>query len=120
MKYNTKKAGTIYENAAAEYLKDQGYRILSRNFRCRLGEIDIIAQQNEVLVFVEVKYRKSNSSGYPEDAVNLNKQHRIIRVSLFYIMKHYRSTDIPMRYDVIALGGDGRINHIVNAYVYEN
>ena len=62
---NKRKIGQDNENAAAEYLKQQGYEILAQNFYTRMGEIDLIARDDEYLVFVEVKYRRSASAGYP-------------------------------------------------------
>ena len=70
---NKRRVGSVYEEKAAEYLEKDGYRILKRNFYCRSGEIDLIASGKEgsdsVLVFVEVKYRFSDSIGLPEEAV---------------------------------------------------
>ena len=64
MHKNTRSTGSCYERKAADYLKQQGLFILRYNYRCRFGEIDLIARDGEYLVFVEVKYRKDNSSGY--------------------------------------------------------
>ena len=61
--------GTAYEKMAGEYLKTQGYEILQYNFRCRMGEIDIIAKDHGYLVFIEVKYRRDKSCGHPAEAV---------------------------------------------------
>ena len=76
---NTRSTGSCYERKAADYLKQQGLFILRYNYRCRFGEIDLIARDGEYLVFVEVKYRKDNSSGYSLAAVNpaTSKRHGI-------------------------------------------
>ena len=74
---NRRKEGAYYENLVAEYLKTQGYEILEKNYRCRIGEIDLIAKEGETLVFVEVKYRRNDKMGDPKEAVNRKKQKKI-------------------------------------------
>ena len=71
---NRRQTGTFYERKAGEYLEKQGYKILEYNYRCRAGEIDIVARDGEYLVFCEVKYRKDNKKGTPLEAVTLQKQ----------------------------------------------
>ena len=80
---NTRSTGSCYERKAADYLKQQGLFILRYNYRCRFGEIDLIARDGEYLVFVEVKYRKDNSSGYSLAAVNPAKQKTICKVARY-------------------------------------
>ena len=76
---NRRKTGTEYEQKTAEYLESLGWKILERNYRCRIGEIDLIALDGRTLVFVEVKYRRSGACGSPGEAVNEEKQHTIYR-----------------------------------------
>ena len=76
---NRRQIGTEEEALAAVFLKAQGYEILEQNFRCRLGEIDIIARDGSALVFIEVKYRRNAAYGTPAEAVNLRKQQKICR-----------------------------------------
>ena len=83
MHKNTRSTGNCYERKAADYLKQQGLFILRYNYRCRFGEIDLIARDGEYLVFVEVKYRKDNSSGYSLAAVNPAKQKTICKVARY-------------------------------------
>ena len=90
------------ETIAAAYLKKNGYRILETNFRCSLGEIDIIARDKEDLVFVEVKTRKSLDLGYPEQAVGIKKQKKISQLALFYLQKK-NVTNTKARFDVVAV-----------------
>ena len=71
---NKRQLGTVYEQKAAAYLQQQGYEILECNFRCRLGEIDIIAREGGYLCFVEVKYRSGDGYGSPLEAVGVYKQ----------------------------------------------
>lgn len=103
---NKRKIGTEKEELAAEFLKNIGYQIYEKNFRCKIGEIDLIAFDGECLVFVEVKYRKRCQNGYPEEAVTLKKQRTISKVALWYMMERDWSCSMPSRFDVIAINGD--------------
>ncbi|MBP3196783.1 MAG: YraN family protein [Butyrivibrio sp.] len=103
MKLNKRAVGDTKELLACNYLKDEGAVILERNFRCRTGEIDIIAKDAKYLCFIEVKYRSGNSFGEPEEAVNFKKRKHICKVSDFYLYSKYKSFDLPVRYDVVAI-----------------
>jgi putative endonuclease len=92
------------EQAAAEYLEKQGYQILARNFRSGHSEVDIIARQENVLVFVEVKARSSNRYGYPEYAVSPKKRQHILSAAEKYILEHPEFQ--TWRVDVIAVEGE--------------
>ena len=105
-KQNTRQIGTAYEQLAADYLKAQGYEILEHNFRCGLGEIDLIAREGNYLVFVEVKYRSRSDCGYPSDAVNYKKQVRISNGAAYYLWKNYDSDQIRVRFDVVSIQGE--------------
>jgi putative endonuclease len=89
------------ENVAARYLRNKGYRIITRNFRCEMGEIDIIARDGKILVFVEVKTRAYDDPT-PEEQVNLAKQQAITRVAKLYLSR-YGSPQPPARFDVVAI-----------------
>ena len=106
------------ENAAARYLRNQGYRIIVRNFRCELGEIDIVARDGNTLVFVEVKTRAYDEPT-PEDQVNDFKQHQITTAGRFYLSR-YGTPQPPARFDVVAVvwppGRDPQIRHTPNAF----
>lgn len=107
---NKRKLGSLYEERAAEVLKQKGYRILKRNYRCHAGEIDLIAWKEETLIFIEVKYRATEYRGLPEEAVGLQKQRRISKASAWYLMEHQIPMDIACRFDVVSvLGGEVRI-----------
>lgn len=114
---NTRKIGTEYEERAAEFLKGQGVSILERNFRCRMGEVDIISKDGDVICFVEVKYRKGNKAGFPEEAVSRTKQRVISRTADFYRMKKGLPEDRPYRFDVISIMGEETVWH-KNAFEY--
>lgn len=102
---NKRAVGSRYEALAAEYLQGQGYVILERNYRDRLGEIDIIAREGRYLVFVEVKYRGNLRSGYPEESVYGRKQQRIRHTALWYLHTHGYGEDTPSRFDVVSIAG---------------
>jgi putative endonuclease len=90
------------ESIASAYLKKNGYRILETNYRCALGEIDIIAREKDELVFVEVKTRSSEELGYPEQAVNIHKQKKISQLALWYL-EDKKLTATKARFDVVAI-----------------
>lgn len=116
---NKRRTGAVYEAAAADYLKNKGYKILEMNYRIRSGEIDIIAEGNGgIIVYCEVKYRTSGKNGSPFEAVDINKQRRICRTAFYHYTKHGYGTDRACRFDVIGIYGDGRIEHIENAFEY--
>lgn len=100
---NKRKTGQEQEVKAACFLKTQGYQILERNYRCKKGEIDLIAREGQYLVFVEVKYRSTNESGLPEEAVDLRKQRQISRVAAWYLAEKGLDIYTPCRFDVVAI-----------------
>lgn len=102
---NRRKVGKDYEEMAAVYLKEQGYQILEYNYRCRTGEIDLVARDGGYLVFIEVKYRSDVSCGNALEAVNVRKQETIRRVAQFYLITHHLPEDIPCRFDVVGITG---------------
>lgn len=114
---NTRAKGGYFEDMACKYLVEKGYILLSRNFRCRLGEIDIIARDGDYIVFVEVKYRQNYKKGYPAEAVGSGKIRRISEASAFYIHKNNLPLDAPYRFDVVSIEGN-EIKHIVNAFEF--
>ena len=115
MKINKRETGGCYEEIAAGFLEKQGLEILKKNYRCRLGEIDLIAMDGDYLVFVEVKYRTGFQQGYAVSAVNRNKQWRISRVANYFLMKEVHSCEIPCRFDVVGIDGN-KIHWIRNAF----
>lgn len=99
-----KLLGREGEDRAGQYLKEQGYRVLDRNYSTRSGEIDLIALHEGELVFVEVKTRTGNAYGAPELAVNARKQARMTKAALAYI-KYKKLHQMPCRFDVVAISG---------------
>lgn len=125
---NKRATGAVYERAVRYYLEQQGYEILDCNYRCPLGEIDIIAKEGGYLVFCEVKYRKNSRKGNPLEAVDRRKQQTIFRCAQWYLNsrayeKSNRGTDlserytgdIPCRFDVIGVEGS-QITLVKNAF----
>ncbi|RJQ41478.1 MAG: YraN family protein [Nitrospiraceae bacterium] len=112
-----KQFGSKGEDLAAEFLKAQGYRIIERNYKTPIGELDIIAKDGETLVFVEVKTRSSNAFGYPFEAVDARKKHKLKNLALFY-MKALKK-NCAARFDVISInltGSEKEIEHIKDAF----
>lgn len=112
---NKRVLGDIEEILALQYLTERGYKIHMKNFRCKIGEIDLVAAHEGYLVFIEVKYRSSLKYGYPADAVDAKKQRIIYRVAQFYMQKHGISPETPVRFDVITIVGK-EIKIIKNAF----
>ena len=106
--------GRAGEIKSAEYLKKKGYKILKTNYKTAIGEIDIIAKDQEYVVFVEVKTRSSSEYGQPSEAVNNKKQEKYYKVAMQYLQKE-KKTESPCRFDVIEIE-NGEINHILNAF----
>ncbi|HQP10182.1 MAG TPA: YraN family protein [Candidatus Omnitrophota bacterium] len=113
------KLGQAGEQEAVTFLERQGYRILERNFRNPLGEIDIIAKEGDTICFIEVKTRSSQAFGSPFESVTPAKQRKIIHVALSYLKSKGRE-ESKARFDVIAVcleqEGPGRIEMIKNAF----
>lgn len=109
--------GREAENAALEYLRKQGLILIKRNYRCRLGEIDLVMSDDKFLVFIEVRYRKSEKFGSSAESVNKHKQNKIIKTTLFFL-KEFRVNQ-PVRFDVVAMSPDVcsyKINWIKDAF----
>jgi putative endonuclease len=110
--------GKFGEDLARERLKNCGYRILTTNYKCPLGEIDLVARDGDVLVFVEIKTRKNESLGRVKEMVNIRKKRQISKVALAY-MKSNNLWGSKARFDVVAVGlldGKKEIEIIKNAF----
>jgi len=94
--------GKKAEEAAALYLRNHGYKIIERNFRCSFGEMDIIAEDGDVLVFVEVRSRSSSAYGLPQETVAWVKQQKLRRLAGFYLKKN-KAGERKCRFDVIGI-----------------
>jgi putative endonuclease len=94
--------GDEYEDQAVSLLQEEGLLLLERNFEAKTGEIDIIAQEKNMLVFVEVRARSNRHFDSAAGSVNLRKQQRIVRTAQFYLQRHPQRANLPCRFDVIA------------------
>ncbi|TKB28161.1 YraN family protein [Desulfopila sp. IMCC35006] len=113
------RLGKSGEETVAQYLKNMGYTIVVVNYRCKVGEIDIIARDDSVLVFIEVKTRSGLDYGFPAEAVTPRKQRQISRAAQWYLTEK-QLLDVPARFDVITVLGldpaNYQIEHINNAF----
>ncbi len=116
---DNKTLGAYGEELATDYLIAKGYAIVERNYRCKGGEVDIVAKEGRTLVFVEVKTRRSLSFGVPQLAVTPFKQRQIMKAALTWLAKH-RLHDAAARFDVVAItlrnNSDPAVEHICNAF----
>ncbi len=114
----TKLLGRAGENFAAQFLLDEGYKIITRNYRIKTAEIDIIAEKDGVIVFVEVKTREDLNHGLPMEAVNKRKQKKIIEAARVFLQNE-SYFDCACRFDVIEVYAFGEVfsaHHIENAF----
>lgn len=114
---NKREVGTTYEQVAVDYLARNGVKILEKNYRCRQGEIDIVGRHGEYLVFFEVKYRKDEKKGMPQEAVSYSKQKTICKVADYYRMIHKIGEFTAIRYDVVAICGE-QLTWYQNAFAH--
>jgi len=115
-----KQVGDKGEKLAEDFLKRKGFNIIQRNYRCKLGEIDIIAEQDDVIVFVEVRTKRTESFGIPQSSITSGKISRITKTALSYIQEK-ELFDRSCRFDVIAItfpqkSKEPNIEHIENAF----
>ena len=116
---SNKTLGDFGEDCAAKFLEDNGYKIVARNFRIRSAEIDIIAQIDDVIIFVEVKARSNIRHGLPVEAVTVRKQKKIIEAASVFLQDE-KFSECACRFDVVEVYLRGElveeINHIENAF----
>lgn len=114
---STVSAGKLGEETAEKFLQGKGYKVLTKNFRSRFGEIDIIAQDKDTLVFVEVKTRWNKAYGYPQEAVTPRKIRSIIKTSEYFKVLYPKTPNL-MRIDVVAIEIDN--GHVSNIELIRN
>ena len=100
--------GRQAESLALEHLEAGGLELVTRNFRCRLGEIDLVMRDAACLVFVEVRYRKTSRFASAPESVDFRKQNRLLGAASFFLSRHSGFRDMAMRFDVVALDGPSR------------
>jgi putative endonuclease len=113
----THTVGADKERLALAYLERRGLRRVESNYRCRLGEIDLIMRDGDTLVFVEVRFRSSDRFGTPAETVGPHKQRRLAAAAGLYLQKN--AFNIPCRFDVIAIGAGDLIDWIQDAFHLE-
>ncbi|MGH1541837.1 MAG: YraN family protein [Arenicella sp.] len=109
--------GQIAEKLALNFLEKRGLKLVQQNFHCRFGEIDIIMQDQQTLVFVEVKFRQSTDYGHPLESITADKLTKLKKTASYYLMKN-KLDAVACRFDVLGLSGDlstPTINWIKNA-----
>lgn len=110
--------GNEGERVAEAYLKKMGYRLVERNYRCPVGELDLVFLDRRVIVFVEVKTRTDDRFGAPLESVHQRKQRKMIKTALFFLSQH-RLHHRDARFDVVGVslkGGEPAVEHVQNAF----
>jgi len=110
--------GNRAEKLARKHLVKQGLVLVENNYRCRFGEIDIVMNHNDYLVFVEVRYRKSTQYGGALESIDQRKQQKLRRTAEHYLM-HHKKTDYPCRFDILCINGslnNPEIEWVSNAF----
>lgn len=117
MTLQRRRLGIRGENIAASYLQKKGLRIVERNYRCRLGEIDIIARDGGCLVFVEVRTKSTRAFGLPQESITATKVRKLRRLAQYYLVQRSMG-ELNVRFDVVAVNcvGNMQITHIENAF----
>lgn len=113
-----KRLGAWGEKVAADHLKASGYELVDRNWRCRQGEIDLVVRKGQELVFVEVKTRRGQQAGMPEEGLTQRKSQKLVNLAKLYLAEHDLTAD--WRIDLVAVELDSsgkfvRCEHIPNA-----
>jgi putative endonuclease len=99
------RKGQHFEEAALRYLQQHGLQLVARNFRCKLGELDLIMIASSCLVFVEVRYRRNNHYGSAHGTVDLRKQTKLRNAARYFLLTNPQFANAPCRFDVVGLEG---------------
>ena len=105
--------GNLGEEAAVKAIKKQGYKVIERNYRTKMGEIDIIAKDGEYTCFIEVRLRKNNNFGSPADTIDVRKQQKLIKTAKYYAVTK-KIYDTPMRFDAVLINADAKGGKLTN------
>ena len=109
---STREQGEYTETLACQFLENKGLTLIEKNFHCRLGEIDLIMQDTNSLVFVEVRYRKNIDFGSGAESVTASKQEKLIKTASVYLQQHDKLNQYPARFDVVSITGSLESNNI--------
>ena len=107
----THQIGQQAEESALRFLQDQGFKLVEQNFHCKMGEIDLIVFKSKLLVFIEVRQRKSSLFGNAAASITLGKQRKISKTAAFFLQSHPEFESFDCRFDVIAIDVSTRRNH---------
>lgn len=114
------KLGNLAERQSEQLLLDAGMRLLARNYRCKMGELDLVMRDIDTVVFVEVRYRRSSRWGDAVESIDWRKQKRVIAAAQHYLLTHPHLADNPCRFDVVTAHGNpadpGSYNWIREAF----
>ena len=119
MKISPRIIGKEEEELACEYLQQQKLHLISKNYCCKCGELDLVMQDQEMLVFVEVRYRQANYHGSGIDSITSAKQKRIIRTAQHFLLNNRKYRNWPCRFDVVGIAthqGSSKIEWIKDAF----
>lgn len=106
LRTTTKQIGDTTENLAEQYLIKQGLRKISKNFRYKTGEIDLIMEDDQHLIFIEVRYRKNKLFGSGSETISVKKQQRLIQTARYYLQKYNLTESRACRFDVVSISGE--------------
>lgn len=95
--------GYEMENLACHYLEQQGLQLLLRNYRCKMGEIDLIMRDNQLIIFVEVKYRRQTRFGSSLEAIDMQKRAKLVRTAEYYLLRNRINSTCQIRFDAITI-----------------
>lgn len=116
LKKTTGEIGKLIEDNACDYLEQQGLKLLTRNFLCKMGEIDLIMRDKDDLVFIEVRYRQSDDYGDGVESITWHKQKKIINAANIYLNKYKISENVGCRFDVLGVSVKQEIHWIKDAF----
>ncbi len=121
---NKTQVGQAAEQLARRYLESQGMKYLQQNLRYPVGEIDLLMEDTEYVVFVEVRYRRQTRFGSGAETVNYTKRQKLIKAALYYLQQHPQMARLPMRFDVISIAGElnqdsAKIDWLKNAFTIQ-
>ncbi len=110
------RAGRAAEDRALRHLEAAGLELVARNFRCRWGEIDLVVQERQTLVFVEVRYRRNARFGSAAESVDTRKQQKLIRTAQTFLNQNPGWSQYPARFDIVAIEEPQEVDWIKNAF----
>lgn len=110
----TREQGEYTESLACQYLENKGFKLIEKNFNCRVGEIDLIMKDNDNIVFVEVRYRRSINFGSGAESITTSKQSKLIKTASLYLQQHAKLNKYPARFDVVSITGFIETDNIGN------